>query len=48
MLFASEGSIWGAASGEYLGDWIGDTIPTLEPGAREWMGWIVVRTLLRD
>ena len=34
------GLIWGAASGEYLGDSIGDTIPTLEPGAREWMGWI--------
>ena len=40
MLFASEGTIWGAASGDFLGDWLGDTIPTLEPGEREWMNWL--------
>jgi len=40
MLFSSEGTIWGAASGEYLGDWLSDTIPTLEPGDRDWMGWL--------
>ena len=40
MVFASEGTIWGAASGEYLGDWIGDSIPTLEPEVRDWMGWL--------
>ena len=40
MLYASEGSIWGASTGDYIGDWSHDQRATLEPGLEPWMGWL--------
>jgi predicted GH43/DUF377 family glycosyl hydrolase len=40
MLYASEGEIWGASTGDYIGDWNHDQRPTLSADTRDWMGWL--------
>jgi len=37
MLFASEGNLWGAGSGDYAGDWAFDGIPSVEGEPDTWL-----------